>query len=155
MALPRDVMRNETWTLSILSDLSDLSALISGMAGSMMTGPSQLPATVFNLSKDFCASDWAKATAESEIRNTASTKRTDFIGILLKQSIWTCSGLGGWAAAHLLLYLTITLQTLSRDFLKSFWLVVFCILRESSGGSAVKLLAAGKALTAEFAEKGR
>src|SRR5437879_12730771 len=45
---------------------------------------SQLPAIGFNLSKDFCASDCARAMVESDIRTTVSIKRRDLIFILLK-----------------------------------------------------------------------
>src|ERR1700722_16068668 len=49
--------------------------------------PSQEPAKVFNSSKDFCASDCAKATVERLIRTTGSRKRRDFIFILLSSEI--------------------------------------------------------------------
>jgi len=42
--------------------------------------PSREPVRVFSLSKDFCASDWAKATVERH----QSTRRRDFMFILLK-----------------------------------------------------------------------
>ena len=42
--------------------------------------PSREPVRVFSLSKDFCASDWAKATVERH----QSTRRRDFMIILLK-----------------------------------------------------------------------
>ncbi len=41
--------------------------------------PSREPVRVFSLSKDFCASDWAKATVERH----QSTRRRDFMIILL------------------------------------------------------------------------
>src|SRR5208337_1829480 len=46
--------------------------------------PSQLPTRVLSLSKDFCASDWAKAQVAAKTTNTETTVRSDFIGNLLE-----------------------------------------------------------------------
>src|SRR5579864_7105215 len=75
-ALPRDVTRMVTWVGLLL--------FISGMGGTTLTGPSHLPARVFSSSKDFCASDCAKATVESAITTKQSSQRNDFIFILLR-----------------------------------------------------------------------
>src|SRR5882672_12068911 len=69
-ALPMEVARSET-CMSLPS--------ISACGGRVVTWPCQEPARVFSLSKDFCASDCAKATVESDIRTTDSTKRRDFM----------------------------------------------------------------------------
>src|SRR3954468_6778321 len=76
-ALPMEVTRNET-CISLPS--------ISGAFGSVVTFPSHVPARLFNLSKDFCASDCATAMVESPIRTAHSTKRSDFMFDLLIHS---------------------------------------------------------------------
>src|SRR5215471_767908 len=86
-ALPMEVTRNQTCAC-----LPSTSA----RGGLVFTSPSQDPARVFSRSKDLCAFDWAKAAAESHIRRTGSTKRSDLIGYLLcfllgRGSIWLCS----------------------------------------------------------------
>src|SRR5579864_3323430 len=70
-ALPREVTRMVTWVGLLL--------FISGMGGTTLTGPSHLPAKVLSSSKDFCASDCAKATVESAITAQQSSQRNDFI----------------------------------------------------------------------------
>src|SRR5260370_17470040 len=78
-ALPMEVTRSET-CVSLPS--------MSACCGTDVTWPSHEPARVFNLSKDFCASDCgrdfcaldcAKAMAESGIRTTDTIKRRDFM----------------------------------------------------------------------------
>src|ERR1051325_5718630 len=51
---------------------------ISACGGTVVTWPSQAPARVFSLSKDFCASDWAKDIVQSDNRTTDSAKPIDF-----------------------------------------------------------------------------
>src|SRR5437016_12481451 len=78
-----------------------------GFGGSIFTVPCQLPARVFIMSKDFCASDLgasgfctpelcvsdlcasdcAKVMVESNIRTADSIKRRDFMFILLERFI--------------------------------------------------------------------
>src|SRR6267143_1523939 len=79
---PREVTRSEA-CIGLPPD-------ISGISGTV-TGPSHSPARLFMVAKDFCASggtgatedfcrsDCAKATVESDIRTTDSTKRRDFM----------------------------------------------------------------------------
>src|SRR5258708_11164280 len=69
-ALPMEVARSET-CMSLPS--------ISPCGGTGVTWPFHEPARVFSLSKDFCASDWAKARVESDIRKKDSLKRLDFM----------------------------------------------------------------------------
>src|SRR5215469_13974553 len=71
---------------------------MSGTGGFVVPRPSQTPARVFSLSKDFCASDfgasdwaaglcdsdWARAMVESDNRAIGSIIRNDFISILLQ-----------------------------------------------------------------------
>src|ERR1700730_2320679 len=119
-AFPMEVVRRET-CMSWPS--------MSPFGGRVVTRPSQEPVRVFNLSKDFCASDWAKATVESDIRTTDSRKRRDFmvsfslavISFLLSSQVYwplSCdrSVLNGWAACHMLIYMTITLWHMSSFF---------------------------------------
>src|SRR5208282_2726659 len=73
-AFPREVTRSER-CIGLPPD-------ISGISGTV-TGPSHSPARLFMVVKDFCASDWEKATVESDSRTTDSIKRWDFIFILL------------------------------------------------------------------------
>src|SRR5258707_15745228 len=51
---------------------------------------SQEPARLFSLSKDFCASDCAKAKVESDIRATDSAKRRDLM-VLAPCEVHLCS----------------------------------------------------------------
>src|ERR1700693_5299156 len=74
-ALPMDVGRSET-----CMGLPSMSAC----GGTVVTWPSHEPARVFSLSQDLCASDWAKATVESNVRTTGRIRRRVFMCILLK-----------------------------------------------------------------------
>src|SRR5712692_434242 len=78
-ALPMEVTRSEN-----CANLPSTSAA----CGKVVTWPTHEPATVFSLSKDFCASDCttgfcasdcAKATVESDIRTTDSIKPREFM----------------------------------------------------------------------------
>src|SRR5205807_1573776 len=81
-ALPLEVTRNVTYM-----GLSSMAAFASGR--SVVIAPFQVPARVFSLSKDFCASDfglsdWAKTPRENINRVRAdSIMRRDFISFLL------------------------------------------------------------------------
>src|ERR1700693_13614 len=79
IAFPMEVTRSEACVI-----LPSMSAC----GGTVVTWPSQEPARVFSLSKDFCASDWAKAKVHSDIRTTDSIKRRDFMFVLLKLLYW-------------------------------------------------------------------
>src|ERR1700720_1165532 len=80
-AFPREVTRSERCILA---------PDICGASGTV-TGPSHSPASVFIVAKDFCAadgtgttadfcaSDCAKATVESDIKPTDITNRRDFM----------------------------------------------------------------------------
>src|SRR6516165_10719977 len=81
-AFPREVTRSETCT-----GLSPQ----SGCGGSAVTGPCQVPARVFNVSNDFCASDGAllsldlcasdcaKAMMANNTKTADNIKREDFM----------------------------------------------------------------------------
>src|SRR3979409_1851682 len=85
-ALPREVTRNETSPIAPLP--------ISFTGGSVVIVACQGPGRVLSGSKGFCASDfgasdfcascWANAAVESEIRTTESRRRRDFMLILLE-----------------------------------------------------------------------
>src|SRR5438270_12792672 len=62
-----------------------------GLLRAAVTWPSHVPARVFNLSKDFCASVWAKARVESDIRTTDSIKRRDFMFYSPQKASLECS----------------------------------------------------------------
>src|ERR1700674_1064540 len=53
---------------------------ISALGGNVVMRPSQEPAKVFSLSKDFCASDCAKAVAASRTNRTESAIRDFMFG---------------------------------------------------------------------------
>src|SRR5580658_1379107 len=86
-AFPLDVTRIEMCEVTPFE--------ISGCGGSTVTGPSQFPARVFIVSKDFCASGdatWsaalcasccAKATVVRDIRATNNMVQMDFMYFLL------------------------------------------------------------------------
>src|SRR5271170_4205820 len=90
-ALPMEVTRRET------------------CIGLPSTLPSHEPARSFKLSKDFCASDWAKAAVESPSNTTASRKR--FMLLLLTQP-----GSHGGDALGSTVILNYNTISLSRDF---------------------------------------
>src|ERR1039458_5888354 len=79
IALPMEVTRSVACT-SLFS--------ISGFRGTLVTRPSQEPARVFSLSKDFCASDWAKVRVQSDIRTnrTEGAMRDFMFSVLLNSS---------------------------------------------------------------------
>src|SRR6267154_3395274 len=56
---------------------------MSACCGTVVTGPSQEPARVFILSKDFCASDWAKAVAAIRTNRRESAMRDFMFSVLL------------------------------------------------------------------------
>src|SRR5689334_19957590 len=74
-AFPREVIRSTTRMGSFS---------ISGAGGSILTLPVQVPASVFSLSKDFCASDCPNAAVDSAITTSQIVERTDFMLLLLK-----------------------------------------------------------------------
>src|SRR5215831_10860960 len=102
-AFPREVTRSETWT-----GLSPQSAC----GGSAVTGPCQVPARVFNVSNDFCASDGAllsldlcasdcaKAMMANNIRTADNIKREGFMfDSLSGLTCWFTGRLGLFARA--------------------------------------------------------
>src|SRR5215469_9409064 len=106
IALPIEVTRSESCACLPST---------SGSGGVVVTVPCHDPASVLSTAKDFSPFDWAKPAAESHIRRTGSTKRSDLIGYLLCFSIGRgalvllVSGLRGDHPVFLLLiYLTIT-----------------------------------------------
>src|SRR5271169_2730510 len=90
---PREVTRSEM-CVSLPSDHSGISGTV--------TEPSHSPARLFMVVKDFCASDgtgatedfcvsdWARVTVQSDSRTTDSIKRWDFMFILLVTSYFLC-----------------------------------------------------------------
>src|SRR5438309_1895809 len=99
-ALPIEVVRKVT-VMSLPS--------IAGSEGTVVTRPSHEPARVFSLSKDFCASDWAKATTESNTRaNAESVRRRNFM-VDSPYIVWRGGGRFMSGAFRSLVYLTISL----------------------------------------------
>src|SRR5258705_711846 len=98
-ALPMEVARSET-CMSLHS--------MSGCCGTVVTWPSQEPARVFSLSKDFCASECAKATTESDSRTTTDSIRLrDFI---IYHSLLIFEGVAWISAGVIVDYNTMPLQ---------------------------------------------
>src|SRR5690242_17519910 len=83
---------------------------MSGIGGTTVTLPSQLPARLLISSKEACALDWARAAVASDSSAAGIVMRRDFTVVLLFEGV-----LSG-TSFSIVLYLTITLYTMSRAF---------------------------------------
>src|SRR2546428_12249456 len=86
---------------------------------SVVTLPSHTPDSAFNLSKDFCASDWAKAPVDSN--SNIRGRRMNFM-VLSPQGYWSGRNfssrthVSGQFYTHIVLYSTITLHHMQAFF---------------------------------------